>query len=111
MRYLVKNWVSRIPVVTALLHGALFFVTAIYVFTSSGEQAALVWGVWVIPDFPLSLLYLLSSAYSQWIHGIVARDSFLDYLFYAPHVIHGLLGTIWWYLMPRFLVMTFSRRQ
>ena len=54
-------------------------VTEWYVSTSSAGQAPMVWVYWAFADFPLSLLYAFLD------------DSFL--------IVHGLLGTIWWYFL------------
>jgi uncharacterized membrane protein YjdF len=107
----MKTNLSSLPLVTAALHAALFAATVIYIYTSSDAQAALVWLLWVVPDFPVSLLHRFAPTYSRWVHTFVARDSFVDYLVYGPHVIHGLLGTLWWYLMPRFVIALVARRR
>jgi hypothetical protein len=54
-------------------------VTEWYVSTSPAGQAPMVWVYWAFADFPLSLLYAFLD------------DSFL--------IVHGLLGTIWWYFL------------
>jgi hypothetical protein len=107
----MKSRLSRLPLAIATLHATLFAITVIYVFTSTDGQAALVWALWVVPDFPVSLLHMFGRTYSRWIHGFVVRDSFIDYIVYAPHVIHGLFGTLWWYLMPRFVIALLDRRR
>lgn len=104
----MRSIASRIPLVAAGLHLLLFAATVAYVYTSSAGQVALVWALWVVPDFPVSLLHYVGPAYSRWIHEIVPRDSALDYVVYTPHVIHGFFGTLWWYLMTRCLVALYQ---
>jgi uncharacterized membrane protein YjdF len=109
-RSVINGYASRLPLATTVLHAVLFAVTVIYIYTSSDGQAALVWTMWLVPDFPVSLLHLLAPAYSRWIHSVVVRDSVVDYFVYAPHVIHGLFGTLWWYLMPRAVLTQLAQR-
>lgn len=104
MRPFESRQVMRLPIVTASVHLALFALTVVYVYTSTDGQAPLVWVLWMVPDFPLSLLHLVGPTYSRLVHSLVPRDSWLDYVLYLPHLLHGLLGTLWWYLMPRVVV-------
>ena len=101
--------VSKIPLVTATLHFLLFLITALYVFDSSDNQAALVWLLWTAPDFPISLLMYFAPTFSSYVHAFVSRDSVADYLLYPPHLVYGLLGTVWWYAMPRAIVIAAAR--
>jgi hypothetical protein len=55
-----------------------------YVSTSPVGQAPMVWLYWAFADFPVSLLYALLD------------DSFL--------IVHGVLGTIWWYFLTAVIV-------
>src|SRR5437016_4549737 len=92
---------TRIPLILAAFHAMLFAITVTYIYRSSQEQASLVWVYWAIPDFPITLLYLCASRYSSWVHHLMPRQEIIQHILYLPHVIHGLLGTIWWYIMPR----------
>jgi hypothetical protein len=85
----------------ALLHLAAFLVFVVYIAHSDDPQAALLWGIFAVIDFPLSLLYLLAgSIYS---HGTQhMKQEFTQYV-YFPYLIHGLFGTVWWYFLPRLL--------
>ena len=105
------NYTFLIPLALAASHAVLFAITVIYVSKSSDGQAALVWLFWDVPDFPISLLHWFAPQYSQWVHAIAQRDSFLDYVLYAPHLIHGLFGTIWWFVMPRFILVAITHRR
>jgi hypothetical protein len=100
---------SRLPLLTAALHAVLFAITVIYVYTSTDGQAALVWTLWYVPDFPVSLLYMVAPSYSQWFDNVIVGRGIIEHLLYLPHVIHGLLGTAWWYLMPRLVIALFLR--
>ena len=101
----------RLPLLTAALHAALFTATVAYVYLSSAGQAALVWVLWAIADLPVSLLYFAAPWYSRLVRGVVAGHTLLEHVLYLPHVIHGLLGTAWWYIMPRFVTAALARRR
>jgi hypothetical protein len=105
----MKIEVRRLPLFTAALHAVLFAMTVIYVYTSTDGQAALVWTFWYVPDLPLSLLYMVAPSYSQWFDNVIVGRAIIEHILYLPHVIHGLLGTAWWYLMPRLVIVLFSR--
>ena len=82
-----------IAVAFALLHALLFVAFATYV-SEVGQrdgQAMLLWGYWLVIDFPVSLLVPLG-----W--SVIDPDSPLSrYWLYA---VHGVIGTIWWYCVP-----------
>jgi hypothetical protein len=89
----------KIGLCLALTHFVAFVVLALYIRHSVDPQAPLLWGVFAVIDFPLSLIYLLAGAFSHEF-PYVAQSWFAQFL-YFPYLIHGLLGTIWWYLLPR----------
>jgi len=95
---------GRIGVALAGTHFFLFVASVAYVYTSSTGQSSLIWVVWAIVDFPISLLYVVSAApYSAWLETL--GYDFLQHLLYLPHLLHGLIGTIWWYLLPRLVML------
>ena len=83
-------------------HLAAFLTLAFYITRSADPQAPLLWVVFAVIDFPLSLLYFLAGSLSNSLHQF--EKSWVAYVLYLPYLIHGLLGPIWWYLLPR-LVM------
>ena len=101
---------SHVPFLTAALHGVLFAATVVYVYMSSAGQAAMVWVYWIIVDLPISLLYFAAPVYSRFFHNTVSGHILLEQVLYFPHVVHGLLGTAWWYLMPRAIIRMLQRR-
>jgi hypothetical protein len=90
------NGKFRLPLAVASFHLLLVCATAMFVNLSLGGQAPLVWGIWVVVDFPVSLLYYLS-AYSGPLNAVGAQYPVLAQLLYLPHLIHGVAGTLWWY--------------
>lgn len=92
----------------ALVHLLLFFLTVLYVSQSHDGQAPLVWGIWAVIDFPVSLFYFVGgNAYSALLHSVSGP---IAWLLYLPHWIHGVLGALWWYLLARFFVSFRKRR-
>jgi len=105
---MIKRLKLAAPIIIAIVHGMLFAATVLYVYTSSTEQAALVWLYWAPIDFPFSLLYYAAPTYSQLVYRLVG-DSPLTYVLYLPHLIHGLLGTVWWYFLALLTIKAVSR--
>jgi hypothetical protein len=73
----------------ALIHLVVFVVYVFYVagVAERDGQAQLLWIVWLLIDFPISLLIFLAKGL-----GISSIT--------VLYVIHGVLGTIWWYFIP-----------
>jgi len=84
----------KIGLALGSLHLAAFLFLVAYIHHSSDPQAALLWALFSITDFPLSLLYYFHVPSQEGYSG------FARFL-YLPYLIHGLLGTIWWYFLPR----------
>jgi hypothetical protein len=91
---------GKIGLLLALVHFGAFALLAISIQRSGDPQAALLWGVFAVIDFPLSLFYFFaeSVASSSLFHR---GPPWFAQLLYFPYLIHGLLGTIWWYFLPR----------
>jgi len=87
----------RFSIATTHLVG--FFVMVLYVNTSPSPQAPMSWIYWAKLDFPISLIYDISCpSYFNLVNQL--KPSFFGYFFYLPHLIHGFLGTVWWYFLP-----------
>ncbi len=88
----------------ALIHFLAFLATVMVVESSYQEQAEFLWLAWIPIDFPISCTYLLlGDKYSQIYHALYDFNSALGSLLYAPHFVHGFLGTVWWYLIPQII--------
>lgn len=76
-----------------VLHAALFLAFLAYYRDANHHdgQAMLVWSYWLVIDFPVSLLVP-----AGW--SLIDPDSPLTR--YWLYVVHGGLGTIWWYCLP-----------
>jgi hypothetical protein len=84
----------NIGIAVALLHTAAFLALAFYIYKLTDPQAPLLWCIFALIDFPLSLLYLPAGSLNSHI-------SALSEFVYWPYLIHGLLGAVWWYFLPR----------
>lgn len=89
---------KKIGLYLAILHLIGFIVTTISVNLSTDPQAALLWSTFAVLDLPISLLYFFGKFYAKFTNSL--GDTLLAQLLYFPHVLHGLLGTIWWYFLP-----------
>jgi hypothetical protein len=96
----MRTMAKKLGITLSLLHSAAFAATAAYVHFSTAAQAPLVWTRWFVVDLPVSLLYYLGHTnYPEW--SAAQNNPLAAQLLYLPHLIHGLLGTIWWYFLPR----------
>jgi hypothetical protein len=91
-----RNIAHNIGIALALLHTSGFLALAFYIHKLTDPQAPLLWLIFVIIDFPLSLLYLLGGALHSY-------NSALGEFIYGPYLIHGLLAPVWWYFLPKLL--------
>lgn len=77
----------------ALFHAVAFLGFLAY-FAEANQrdgQAMLLWGYWLVIDFPVSLLVP-----AGW--WIINPDSPLAH--YWLYAVHGILGTMWWCMLP-----------
>jgi hypothetical protein len=89
---------KNLPFVMALIHLILFFGTLIYTIVIADSEASMVWIFFLFIDFPVSLLYQAGD-----VIYIASGVPILEWLLYPPYIIHGLLGTVWWYYIGRFI--------
>lgn len=68
----------------------MFFVLFDFFVASNGGQFALLYVVFVIADFPVSILYFFFPV-------LVCFLMFLTG--YLPYLIHGCFGTMWWFFI------------
>ena len=74
---------NKICLGVAGVHFVLFLAVAISIAAMADGQAPMLWGLFFFIDYPVG--YLLN-------------------VFREPHIIFGVLGTCWWYLIARFVV-------
>lgn len=92
---------KKIGLCLASLHVFLVVAMILFVNRSTDPQASLLWVFFAIADFPISLIILFSgNAYSEWLNGF--KQSVIVHILYLPYLVHGVVGTIWWYYLPRF---------
>jgi uncharacterized membrane protein YhaH (DUF805 family) len=93
--------VAKIGLPLAVVHLIAFVTFALYVRRLHDPQAPLLLIVFLVIDFPVSLLDLLLASFH--LHVSAGGQSWFAELLYPPYLIHGVLGTVWWYFVPRFL--------
>ena len=89
--------IKKLSMGLAIAHLTIFLVTLIYTLTAADSEASMVWYFFYFIDFPVSLLYLLGD-----VIYIGAGVPVLEWMLYPPYIIHGVLGTIWWFYIGRF---------
>lgn len=85
--------IRTVAITLAVVHAAAFIAFVAYFLDTNQRdgQAMLLWGYWLVIDFPVSLLVPLG-----W--TVLNPDSpTSQYWLYA---VHGGAGTIWWYCLP-----------
>ena len=90
---------SKIGLALALIHLVAFVMLALYVRRLVDPQAPLLLAVFVVIDFPISLVDMLVASLHLDLSAL-ERGGFVE-LLYPPYFIHGVLGTLWWYFLPR----------
>ena len=91
---------KKIGLFLCYLHFIAFITTAMYIRLSTSPQAPLLWAAFAVFDFPASLLYMCVGPISSNLLDN-AGDSIAAQLLYWPYLIHGVVGTVWWYFLPR----------
>lgn len=82
----------------AALHLLIIFVSLSIASFNEGWNFLFVWGLWFLIDLPISIFnFLLFDA----LNSLKNNFPSLKWLFYPPYFIHGVLGTIWWFYLPR----------
>lgn len=100
--------VNKTSLTFSATHLTAFVLTVIFINRSPDPQAPLVWVFFAIVDFPVSLLYLLPIG--NYSHEVdTAATAVMSQILYLPHLIHGVLGTIWWYFLPRAILRLAAR--
>lgn len=99
------NSSNKLALSLACMHMIFFlmFVAYIELWINDG-QSRLLWTIWLLIDFPISLIVPL-------IFDLVPRETeFYRWIrYYAPHLVHGLLGAAWWYCIGLAVSFLLSR--
>lgn len=99
-----NNLAKKIGLHLMIIHFFVFVAFVVFIELSSEAQIRLLLSVWLIIDFPVSFLTLLA-------FEIVSGNSPINekILYYMPYFIHGVLGSLWWYFLPRIMGYLFRR--
>lgn len=99
-----KPWL--IAFAFAGLHLAVFLLFLAVQGFALGGEGRLLWALWLPIDFPVSILVGIGFDY------LPDTDTASKALrTWWPHIVHGLFGTLWWFLVPFFIVKVVERRK
>jgi hypothetical protein len=93
---------ARLGLCFGAIHFVLFMLSTQIARQAEGWAGVYVWPVWFVVDLPWGLLYFLPlpQSVSDGVLAARASSATLDAALYAPYVIHGLIGTLWWAALP-----------
>lgn len=97
----MRSAAHRIGLALLVIHSIALLLTILAINLSDDPQAPLLWAFLYFADFPVIFAYFVK----LWICD--RAESFcaaLDGIVYFPHLAHGVLGSLWWYLLPRLLL-------
>jgi hypothetical protein len=86
-----------------LCHAILFLMAFLTVISSEEAQIQLIYIPLMVADLPISLLYAIDIGKV----GDILRSlghPWLANVFYPPLLINGILGSLWWYFLPKFFL-------
>jgi hypothetical protein len=95
---------KKIGIGFAVVHLVAFIIFALYLQLSTEGQAWLLWTLWLPLDFPVSLIILKG-------FDLIPPDSLPGRAVrtWLPYLVHGVLGTIWWFFIPVVIGGIFNR--
>ena len=95
---------KKVGLVFAVLHLIAFFLFVIYLNLSTDGQSRLLWTLWLTPDFPVSLFMMVG-------FDVISPDSQIGGFIrtWLPYLVHGVLGTIWWFFVPILIGSIFTK--
>jgi hypothetical protein len=82
---------------------AFLFLLVYFAIISSDPQAAVLLLPFVAADVPISLIYLLAFGRVGGVFMPLAHPRLPESLL-SPLLINGILGSIWWYFLPKFFL-------
>ena len=98
----------RGPLIAAVIHCGLVIAAAIGILVSSEPDWPMVWIGFMVIDFPISLLYAamngLAPIVPSRIHLVASYSPLNDvWNFLSPTLFFGLVGSVWWFLLARWV--------
>jgi hypothetical protein len=82
-----------------IAYAASFFLTS----TGSSWNSFYLIVFWQFADFPISLILdACGGIYHEWIGPFLHEGTILGQLLWFSNIVDGLLGSLWWFAIPRF---------
>jgi hypothetical protein len=80
-------------------HTAVVVAVAVYIKSSANAEMAMLWNVFILIDFPVSILAIAVSSLSKsLIHNIIPPEMLSDVTYvYLPAVLYGVFGGVQYY--------------
>jgi hypothetical protein len=89
---------SMAGVIMAVIHIAMLTYTLTLILAAGAADWTVYWRMFLALDFPVSLAVVPLT----WIFPPSPAGPFSDFAnFWWPLAVHGLLGTLWWYIVGR----------
>jgi len=94
-----------IGIVLASIHLVLFVLFSFEMnFGSQDAMSGMLWGIWRTLDFPVSL-----AAFYGFVPVPIEWNVATTIEFIYPYLIHGIVGTVWWFFVPVLAGVLFNR--
>lgn len=91
--------------ILAVVHLVLFVSFSVRMnFGSQDAMSGMLWGIWRTLDFPVSL-----AAFYGFLPAPLEWNAVTTLKFVYPYLVHGILGTAWWFLIPLLVAGFFNR--
>ena len=105
--------IKKLGISLASLHFFSVVIAAAFIATSTDKNAVMLWLYYLIIDFPIAFLLVPASYLMDLINPISPIDALGNYSvyrdidnFWFPAVFIGIVGTVWWYYLPRLITNT-----
>ena len=92
---------KKLGFILSFLHFVLFAIVFIIIHNSIDGQRDLIWVLFVFIDLPIALIYYITIGWwlLPWLGS--TESPVIREILFPPYILFGLIGTIWWYYLPR----------
>jgi hypothetical protein len=96
-----------------LFHLASAVCLVIYISTIADGQGSLMWGIFAVIDFPVTLLYSFGSDIQSALDVVRLRSDsrLVNEVFSFPFIVHALFGSVWWAMIGEVIGRFIARKR